>query len=269
MEERKKNKITDDKVAGELETDTAEDRETAESAGNGAPETKVKRTRKPKKSKEENLKDNITQKIQLGTHRMLSTTERIIQGLSNAYENIFIGKEDVKKDFEKEQGIKFYNKGNYERALEHFDAYLQDVDGQDADVLYLMAMCQVHQGDHKAAAVDLKKAEKLSPEDEDIIMESAKCLFALENYSEALAYLKKATAIIPDDADVYYHLGTCYEKLDQIEDAKKNYKKAIDLSPREAVYYHALGFVYENSGNHKDAIVCFKKAMDLEREKKT
>ena len=47
----------------------------------------------------------ITQKLHLATHRTLSTTERLIKSLTNAYEHIFVADENITDDFEKEYGL--------------------------------------------------------------------------------------------------------------------------------------------------------------------
>lgn len=209
----------------------------------------------------------ITQKLHLVTHRTLSTTERIIQSLTKAYEHIFVADESVTANFEKEYGLKYYSKNDYKNALKHFESYDQDGGKNDAEVLYMMGICHLSEENYKKAAKCFEKADELKPDDFDIVTQLAKCLMELEGFQGALNYFKQSMAIAPDEADIFYYCANCYEKLEQIEEAKKMYRKAIDLNPREAVYYHSLGFLYENIGDHKDAIVCFKKAMDLERER--
>ena len=208
----------------------------------------------------------VTQKLSLVTHRTLSSTERLIQSLTRAYEHVFVGDEKVEEaKFEKEYGLKYYSKNDYKNALKHFESCDSKEDKKDVDVLYMMGTCYVSEENYKKAVECFEKADELKPDDFDIVSQLAKCLLALEDYERALEFFNKSALIAPDEPDTYYHCANCYEKLEQIEQAKKMYKKAIDINPREAVYYHALGFLYENIGDHKDAIVCFKKAMDLER----
>lgn len=207
----------------------------------------------------------LTQKLHLATHRTLSVTEKIIKGLSHAYEHIFVGDESFSANFEKEYGLKYYAKNDYKNALKHFEAYDHEGTKNDVDVLYMMAICYMEAEQPKKAAQCLKKAHAVKPDDFDIVTQLAQCLLTLEDYAGALNYFRESIEINPEEGDSYYQSANCLEKLDQIEEAKKMYKKAIDINPREAVYYHALGFLYENQGSHKDAIVCFKKAMDLER----
>jgi len=225
------------------------------------------KAKKPHKHHEVKPSLGISQKLHLATHRTLSSTERLIKSLSNAYEHIFVGDESTAENFEKEYGLKYYSKGDYKNALKHFESYDRNGNKNDADVLYMMGICYLKGDKVGKAAEYFEKADDIKPDDFDIISQLAKCLLSLEDFEGALDYFKKSAQISEDEPDTYYHIANCYEKLEQIEEAKKMYRKAIDLNPREAVYYHALGFLYENIGDHKDAIVCFKKAMDLERDR--
>lgn len=225
------------------------------------------KTTKPIRSEEK--KPGLGKKLKLGTHITLSTTERFISGLSSIYEKIFVSPKDHKVVFQKEQGIKYFDAQDYEKALDCLIPYIQCGNDVDADILFLIAMAYVNLEQHKDAMEYFKKAEKIMPDDPDIITESASCLIALEDYTGASTYLEKAIARGMDDADNYYYLGNCYEKINKLDEAKKMYKKAIDLNPREALYYQSLGFVYESAGNHNEAIICLRKAMELERKQKT
>jgi len=227
-------------------------------------------TPKPKKThKHHDARPNlgITQKLHLATHRTLSTTERLIKSLSNAYEHIFVGDETTAANFDKEYGMKYYIKNDFKNALKCFETYIRTGQKDDADVMYMMGICYLNEDKVGKAAESFGKANEIKPDDFDIVTQLAKCLLTLEDFKGALEFFKKSADITPDEPDTYYHIANCCEKLEAIEEAKKMYRKAIDLNPREAVYYHALGFLYENLGDHKDAIVCFKKAMDLERDR--
>jgi len=265
MNKCSKNKISEEDQEQELE----DQEELIDQDGNDRIEKiEAHRQKKTHKQRLEKPKLGVTQKLSLATHRTLSTTERLIQSLTRAYEHIFVGNETVEEaKFEKEYALKYYSKNDYKNALKHFESSDAKDEKKDADVLYMMGTCYVSEEEMKKAVECFQQADALKPDDFDILSQLAKCLLALEDYEGALEFFNKTVLIAPDEPDIYYHCANCYEKLDQIELAKKMYRKAIDINPREAVYYHALGFLYENMGDHKDAIVCFKKAMDLERSR--
>jgi len=246
-------------------TDKVEEEESVDEGEEVKEEKTVRKSEKNKKGKEEKRNPSLGQKLQVAAFASLSTTERLINGLTEGYKNIFVGPAENKVNFNKELGYKYFDKGDYETAKDYFLEYIENGKENDAEILYMIAMCHKNMDQTKEAMRYLRKAEKLNKDDPDIISELGDCLFMSEDYPEAIIFLNKASELQPDNSDIYYQLGTCYEKIEQIEEAKNFYKKAIDLEPREAVYYQALGFLYENSGSHKDAVACFKKAMDMER----
>jgi tetratricopeptide (TPR) repeat protein len=211
---------------------------------------------------------DIGKKMKYAAFAAVSTTERLIGGLSKIYDNIFVGHQERKVDFDKEQALKCFEQKDYKNAICYFNSYIEGGSDIDAEVFFLLAKSHVSLEEYEEAKEYFKKAMELDSGDPDIVVGLGHCLLNMEDYTEAAPCFKRAIEMAPDEADSYYYLGSCYEKIEQVEEAKSMYKKAIDLSPREGVYYQALGFVYENSGNHKDAIVCFKKAMDLERRQK-
>jgi len=230
------------------------------------PRASRKAAAKPKDSKQ--AQNNIGKKVQSASYAMLDVTERIIGGLMKGYEGIFVGGPKRKMSFDKESGMKAFEKGKHQDAVDYLCAYIDDGNAGDAEALFTIGLAYAKMDMYEEAIEYLKKAEALESDDADIMHELADCYLRSEDYPHAIEYLKKGLEKEPDNADSYYFLGTCYEKTEKLDDAKHMYKKAIDADPRVAVYYQALGFVYENSGSHKDAIACFKKAMDLDRNKK-
>ena len=216
----------------------------------------------------ERKKPGLSHKLRLAAHNTVSVAERMIHGLSRIYEGVFVGTENHLVIFDKEQGLKFYDGGDYPNALECFQSCIENGHVNDSDVFFLVAMCYVNLDKHKEALDYFKEAERLKPTDPDMIEEYAACRYVLEDYAGATVYFEKIVAKNPDNADQYYYLGNCYEKTEKIEEAKKMYKKAIDLDPREPLYYQSLGFIYENTGNHAEGIICLRKAMELERKQK-
>ncbi|MBF0494527.1 MAG: hypothetical protein HQL28_05290, partial [Candidatus Omnitrophica bacterium] len=126
-----------------------------EANASAAEKLKTKRTasrsKSGKKEQEEKAKPDIAKKLQFAASATLSTTERIIGGLSDLYKNIFVGHETDKTNFEKEQGLKYFDKGDYESALEHFLAYIEAGNEKDAEVLFMTGMCYSNSNEFKEA----------------------------------------------------------------------------------------------------------------------
>lgn len=175
-------------------------------------------------------KPNLGKKMQYAAFAAVSTTERLINGLSGIYESIFVGKDERKLDFDKEQGLKCFDGKDYKNAISYFNSFLESGHDSDPEILFLLGLSHVNLEEYEKAVDYFKKARKLDSADQDITVELAHCLLSMEDYADAANCFKQAIEMAPDEADHYYHLGSCLEKTDQIEEAKKMYRKAIDLS---------------------------------------
>ncbi len=200
------------------------------------------------------------------THKALIVTERVIGKLIDAYQNTFVVDDKLEAGYFKDQGYVFFDKGDFERAIEKFLLFL-DENEPDAEMLYYLSLAYCNLEEYENATKHLKKAEQLEKEDSDILHELGSCLVKTQKYKEAVSYLKRAIKLVPDEASNYYLLGTVYEKTNMLKESIETYKKTIDIDPKDPLYYHALGFAFESNGQHKDAIACFKKAMELERSR--
>ena len=228
----------------------------------------VRRHLESKNIKQEQKVPQIREDLKVAALEFISAAGRILNGLLDTYDSLFMSPPQTKVNLNKEQGFKFFDKRDYEKAKDFFLSYIEEGNEKDVNILCMIAMCHKNTEEYRQAIEYLKRADNLKKDDPRVIMELGDSFFCIEEYSEAIVFLKKASAINPDEADIYYHLGICFEKTGQIEEAKKCYKKAIDLEPRESVYYQALGVVHESCGNHKDAIMWFKKTMEVEKFRK-
>ncbi|UCC95280.1 MAG: tetratricopeptide repeat protein [Candidatus Omnitrophota bacterium] len=227
---------------------------------------KVEKIKEDSREQEKPL-SSVGLKVRSGIYATLATTERLIDELTGLYRKIFMTDDNKKADFYKEEGLNFFDKGDYQKAVKFFLTYIQNGGAQDIDVLLNLGLAYSSLDENMEALKYFKKAEELDRDDPDIISELASCFVRTEQYPQAIECLKRAINIEPKFANNYYLLGTSYERTNQLKEAREMYKKAIELSPREAIFYQALGFAHEYSGNHKDAIVCFKKAMELEKHR--
>lgn len=214
-----------------------------------------------------NRTEGVMHHVRYGAHCTLVVTERVISRLMDGYKSIFLVDNGSDANFHKEQGFAAFDKGDYEKSIQQFHAFLENTDKEDAEILYCLGDAYVNLEDYENGLLYLRKAEVLEPNDADIISRIGETLIKQEEYNAAIDYLKKGIEIVPDVVETYYMLGTAYEKTEKFNEATEMYKKAIDLNPKDPLYYHALGFVFESSGKHSEAIACFKKAMELEKNR--
>ncbi len=130
-------------------------------------------------------------------------------------------------------GDLYYNKEDYENALNYYRQYLYDA---DADNYY----------NYKAGW----------------------CCNDLEKYSEAISYLEKYEPTENEDiAKKFAEIGYANYKLENEDEAVDAYEKAIDAKPGYGAAYRGLGNVYyDNSDKYDDAITNYELAIQYDEE---
>lgn len=232
----------------------------------------VKRTSsKPKDKKVVSHKEathGVKDQLLFGVYCVLVIAERITNNLVDGYKRVFVVDHKVDANFHKEQGIKAYDKEDFDKAEVELLESLEVEDEEDLDALYHLGMTYSATERHEEALKYLIKADEIGDQDQELVAEIAKCLMHLERYQEAIDYCNEVIELTEeqDNGSNYYQLGSALEKIGKTTEAMQAYRKAIDIDPRTSLYYHSLGFMYENLGKHQDAIQCFRKAMELEKE---
>jgi tetratricopeptide (TPR) repeat protein len=143
---------------------------------------------------------------------------------------------------EYERGIKFYNEGRYELAVEELEKAIPKASKDDpiyALGMFYAAESHAHIGTAKFLGGDA---------------------------GGALVHFKKAIDENPTYPDIYYRMGVIYHRLGSLEDAAAHLRRAIDLNPNyfEAICY--LGIVLYEKGEREVADVVFKRALKIGAE---
>ena len=128
------------------------------------------------------------------------------------------------------KALKFFNKGNYRRACDEFEAVLKSASG-DANSSEMAKMYLV-----------------------ESLVEYAKQLASDGKYKLASEKLEKAVSYEPGYADVHYFLATIYEHLGEKEKAVSSFGKALDINPN---FFRARIFLarcYFKSGENMRAV---------------
>ena len=138
----------------------------------------------------------------------------------------------VRQDYN--EGVEYFNAGQYELAVKAFEAALQK-DDQQPGLWSNLALTYFN----------LKQIDK-----------------AIENY-------QKAISIAPDDPSLYKGLGDAYSEIKDYEKAKEAYEQSAglagDLDPTEAAgSYYNMGITFINNGRTKDAAEALKKAVEAD-----
>ena len=135
-----------------------------------------------------------------------------------------------------EQGLQFFNQGQYEQALTAFDTALELDDEQPA------LWANVGNAHSK-----------------------------LNQNEQAIEAYQRAIELAPEDPTLYQNMGGLYASMGDTEKARELYQKAVGLSaygdPKDAaVNYYNMGVTFINSGQTEDAIEALTKALEADPE---
>ncbi|HUV12380.1 MAG TPA: tetratricopeptide repeat protein [Acidobacteriota bacterium] len=132
------------------------------------------------------------------------------------------------------QGVTFYNGGQYEEAIKAFEVVLE-ADNEQPSVWANVGACYTK----------------------------------LEQYDKAVEAYEHAIALEPDNATHYQSMGSAHAGGGNGEKAREYYEKAAsmstELSPADAaVNYYNMGVTYINAGQSQEAADALKEAVELD-----
>ncbi len=127
-----------------------------------------------------------------------------------------------------DSGYAFYDAGEYDKAIKIFERGI-DATPDNAELYYLLGVCQSLNGDNYTA---------------------------IQNY-------EKAIALAPDYAEVYYEKGYAHYLMGKLEQAMEAFDKAIALRPNYAEAYVNRGSLKCMQGDSTGAEADWEKAASL------
>ncbi len=143
------------------------------------------------------------------------------------------------------QGVTFYNGGQYAEAVKAFEVVLE-VDSEQPSVWANVGNCHTKLGQYDKALVAYDRAIALEPENAAHYQNKGSVYAANGEAEKAREYYEKAasmsTELSPADAAVnYYNMGVTYINGGQSEEAAEALKKAVELDPNHAEAHYQLG----------------------------
>lgn len=132
------------------------------------------------------------------------------------------------------QGVTFYNAGEYEQAVKAFEVVLE--------------------ADNEQPAVWANVGASY---------------LRLEQFDKALKAYEEAIALESDNSSHFQNMGSVYAAMGDSEKAREFYEKAAsmstELSPTDAaINYYNMGVTYINGGQTQEAAEALKKAVELD-----
>jgi tetratricopeptide (TPR) repeat protein len=193
-------------------------------------------------------------------------------------------------------GEAYYNSGNYEKAISHFNRALF-LNITDVKALHLRARAYEELGDYKNALQDFRTIIKLKPqyahahagigsiafklkdyktaekhlllasyhdhEDFDILFLLGRVMIVNENYKSAEEFLELAKGINPKEPMVYYYQGIARGKLGDPLGTAAAFNMYISRIPNNVHGLYNRGFAYLTVGMREWALEDFEQVLKL------
>jgi clan AA aspartic protease (TIGR02281 family) len=161
------------------------------------------------------------------------------------------------QSFNFEQGVKAYNDGEPEKALDYFGRELND-NPKSALALYYRAIIYSYQENNSSALRDINNSIKYSSSKEKIFLAGAHRLrgdiyYKIENYEKTFEDYAIALKLSPDDPEIYIDRAQIYFDLKQFSKAEADYRQAMKIDESLVTSYAGLGRNYTFQKNYSEA----------------
>lgn len=158
----------------------------------------------------------------------------------------------------------YYNKGQYDKALEYCNAAI--VANPEYENTFGILMPKILIANENSDKVEgyFRTAVYNEPFNYNLITNIGKVYEDdMQNYDKAKASLNFALSLNKDEDTLYYDLAFIDLDMENTKDAIDNLNKAISINKNYYKYYRTLGTVYFNDKNYDRAIENIRKAYSL------
>ena len=161
-----------------------------------------------------------------------------------------------------EEGIDFYDQGNYKEAGKTFGKIVKK---HPNDIQALIWCGKVYYLDNKMPEAEecYRAALKYQPKNSLAIAELARIKSETNRMAEAIADIQKATELEPDAASHWTDLGSYNLQIGRREESLAAFNRAIELVPDSYFVHIYLAGLNDDLGNKEDAIRHYTKVTKL------
>jgi tetratricopeptide (TPR) repeat protein len=165
------------------------------------------------------------------------------------------------------QGIDFYQKGDYDKAINAFkkSAGLSPGSDNTAKAYNYMAQSYLQLDKTDQAISTYKYAIGIFPNRDDLHLALGDIYAKEGNQDAALKEYEAAVRFDPNSTQNRYSLGQSYLSSGQLDAARVQFQAVAKLSPNSATGYFGLGQVARAAGDFQEAVLQFKKAISVNR----
>lgn len=158
----------------------------------------------------------------------------------------------------------YYNKGQYDKALEYCNAAIVANPEYENTFGILMPKILIANGNADKIEGYFRTAIYNEPFNYNLITSMGKVYESdVQNYDKAKASLNFALSLNKDEDALYYDLAFVDMDMENTDEAIKDLNEAISINKGYYKYYRTLGTVYFNDKNYEKAIENIRKAYSL------
>lgn len=217
------------------------------------------------KLSKENPKEEVYQvwleEINLLDESNINLTEDIINEINN------INVDNLDKDsyvYNYVEAWNYYNKGEYDKALESCNAAIVANPEYTNTVGILIPKILIETENSDKIEGYFRTAVYNEPFNYNLITSIGKIYEEdLENYNKAKETYNFTLLLNKNEDTIYYNLAFIDLAMENIDEAIKDLKKAISIDKNNYKYYRTLGTVYFNNKDYDEAIESIRKAYSL------
>jgi clan AA aspartic protease (TIGR02281 family) len=156
-----------------------------------------------------------------------------------------------------DQGVKAYNEGEFEKAIDYFEREIND-NPKAALALYYRAKIYNYQDQNSFALRDINNVIKYLSSKEKKLLSGAHRLrgdiyYKIENYDKTLEDYAIALRLTPTDPEIYIDRAQIYFELKKYSKAEADYKQALKIDESLEMPYAGLGRNFINQQNYSEA----------------
>ena len=135
-----------------------------------------------------------------------------------------------------EAGLKLYQEGRYQDAIDYFDKFLVDRP-EDANAYYNRGRSYEELGDLENAEADFKKAVMFEPKEPLFKMSLGICQFKQKNYSYTVGSMEQILKANDRDINAYILKGRAHSHIGEIEQAIEAFDAAVRIDGQNGEAY--------------------------------
>ena len=156
-----------------------------------------------------------------------------------------------------DQGVKAFDEGEYENALEYFGREIND-NPKAALSLYYRAIIYNYQDQNSFALKDINTAIKYFSSKEKEMLSGAHRLrgdiyYKIDNYEKTFEDYSIALKLSPNDPEIYIDRAQIFFDLKQYSQAEADYRQALKIDESLEIPYAGLGRNYINQKKYIEA----------------